>query len=530
MRSKFMKLLVPCFLLLIASCGGGGGGGSDDENVGEIVTNAFFIDAAVSGLEYRSSSHSGVTGESGEFPFTAGETTSFSFKGLELGSVAMTASTSIVTPLEVLATTDKSDQRVINLLVLLQSLDNDQNPDNGISLPPVFSGIDLSGLDISDADFLVAAAAALGNLTLVSEADAIAHFDLTLAGLNATPNTIGNWVYRNPLDGDVNAYYQFLADGTVTIEEYDDCKNNDVYWAATRQSAKTNCTTSELELGWTLTDKKLVMSNEKIKDSCTIVSSGLHEISASCVFQGVGSNEIVLFQREADAFDNLVAEKYVEVGVGSLSYTQYTFGADGASGGYVYVMDGVPQSGNGDVGEFASWSASGTSLDFEGIDNTTTPFLQTNSLVKSINGAWDVSGIVEGSTIAESFVLIPDFNANNAGSVIDGVPYAVYDAVSGVCQGVYMFGINDPVMRKDASSSSSSLICDFAGGIVLPQSTDPDVFTVSTEFGAITLEKGSSREICWPVQLVNITNGDYSVMACSDNTASDHSFQIWRAL
>ena len=527
MRSKLIKLLVPCLVLIIASCGGGGGGNDDNDSVDENVSNAFFIDAAVTGLEYSSSSHSGVTGESGEFPFTAGETTSFILQGLELGSVVMTASTSIITPLEVFGTTDKNDRRVINLLVLLQSLDNDQNPDNGISLPS--GGVDpgLSGLDISDdnflADFLVAAAmGGLGTITLVSEADAIAHFDLTLAGLNATPNIVGNWVLRDTVYGDTSGYYQFLADGTVTIEEYDDCKNNDVYWAATRQSAKANCTTSVLELDWTLTDKKLVMSNDSIEDNCTFVSSRTHEISASCVFQGVGTNEFVLFQRDAGAFDNLIAEKYTVVEVGSHSYTQYTFGADGASGGYVYVIDGVPQSGSEDIGTFTSWSASGTSLTVAGDDETPAPFSETSSLVKSMNGAWDVT------VGAENFVFIPDFNVNNAGSVIDGVPYAIYDAVSGECQGVYMFGIDEPVMRKDASSSSSSLICDYVGGIVQPQSTDQDVFAVSIEFGAITLEKGSFQEICWPVQLVNITNGGYSVMVCS--SGSDHDFQIWRAL
>ena len=537
MRFKFLKLLVPCFALLISACGGGGGGSdddSDDLDSNSEVSTALFVDAVVAGLEYRSPSHEGVTSGSGAFEFTEGETTSFSFGGIDLGSVAMTASSDIVTPLDIFDTTDTSDQRVVNLLVLLQSLDNDQNPANGISLPSFESDIELTGLDITADDFLtdfVAAAAnsLLGTITLVSEADALAHFDLTLAGINATPNVVGTWIFRDTVHGDVSAYYEFLSNGTVMVEEYDDCQNNDGYWAATRQSAASNCTITDLELAWTLTDNQLEMSNDTIEDSCTIVSSSPHEITASCVFTGVGSNEFVVFQRDAMAYDNLIEEKYTEVGVGSTSYTQFTFGSDGASGGYSYFEDGVSQPSNGGVGTFTSWSGTGTSLEVVGTDNVPEAFSASYSLVRSFGGAWDHSA--PDGNVTEHYVMIPDFDEANAESVIDQSIFAVYDAVSGVCKGVYAFSsTGTPVLRKDASTSSSSLICDF-DNFVEPQLSDPDVFTVTYEFGAMVLEQGPEREICWPIQLENVEEGGYTFMACSDEDVSDdHNIEIWRGL
>jgi hypothetical protein len=90
-----------------------------------------FIDAAVQGLGYQSASFSGLTDADGRFQFGAGETVVFTLGRTTLGSAA---GADVLTPLALFRTSDDTDPRVVNLTRLLQSLDADGNPDNGITL------------------------------------------------------------------------------------------------------------------------------------------------------------------------------------------------------------------------------------------------------------------------------------------------------------------------------------------------------------------------------------------------------------
>lgn len=105
--------------------GQGGGGGGPEIRVG------VFTDSPVSGVRYRTESQEGVTAADGTFLYEDGEIVRFWLGDLELGSAAAAATLS---PLDLVEGADINDNRVTNMLVLLQSLDEDRTLNNGIQI------------------------------------------------------------------------------------------------------------------------------------------------------------------------------------------------------------------------------------------------------------------------------------------------------------------------------------------------------------------------------------------------------------
>jgi para-nitrobenzyl esterase len=98
-----------------------------------------FVDAPVAGLNYSTPTTSGTTDANGRFTYYANETVTFSVGGLTLGSAAGKAT---VTPLDIVAgATSVTDQRVTNMLVLLQTLDQDGDLNNGIQITSAIAAI-----------------------------------------------------------------------------------------------------------------------------------------------------------------------------------------------------------------------------------------------------------------------------------------------------------------------------------------------------------------------------------------------------
>jgi len=94
------------------------------------VEKGVFLDGPVGGLTYKTPTLEGVTKADGMFRYKSGEAVTFSVGGLVLGS---TQGKKVITPLDLFADAkDASDQRVVNVCVFLQSLDQDGNPENGI--------------------------------------------------------------------------------------------------------------------------------------------------------------------------------------------------------------------------------------------------------------------------------------------------------------------------------------------------------------------------------------------------------------
>ncbi len=139
-----------------------------------------FVDAFVAGIGYRTPTQSGFTNAQGEFNYLPGEMVTFFIGALEFPPVSAKA---IVTPLDMAQNLDPSSPMVLNIARLLQSLDSDGNPANGITINPaaalVATQVDFT-LDVTQFAGSPAVANLIANsgsitTTIVSVEEALAH-------------------------------------------------------------------------------------------------------------------------------------------------------------------------------------------------------------------------------------------------------------------------------------------------------------------------------------------------------------------
>jgi len=133
---------------LLSACGGGGGGGESSSSTdNSSVRTGSFIDSAVEGLRYSTPTRSGLTNALGEFKYLDGEQVTFQIGGTVLG---ITEAQEIITPFTLFGieplgkesritaslnqNTVSSFERALNVAMLLQNLDEDGDPENGINL------------------------------------------------------------------------------------------------------------------------------------------------------------------------------------------------------------------------------------------------------------------------------------------------------------------------------------------------------------------------------------------------------------
>lgn len=186
--------------VLLPGCGSSSSDNSDNTgNAGTEILTGRFVDSAVSGISYRTETRSGKTNANGEFTYLAGETVVFGLGDLQFPAVT---AAQILTPLELAGVSDINDTGVVNMARLLQSLDQDCDPDNGITISgeALLSAAGLS-LDFEDPNFdtkvgnLVANGGQMDSSckVLIDASQAVAHLQETLNALNDQPDPpIGN--------------------------------------------------------------------------------------------------------------------------------------------------------------------------------------------------------------------------------------------------------------------------------------------------------------------------------------------------
>ena len=137
----------------ITGCNGGGGSSADsNSDSGDSTKTGRFVDSPVANLKYTTPSQSGSTNADGEFRYKQGESITFRIGDLEFPE---TGAEGTMSPLTLAGTTDTSDLAATNMARLLQSLDEDGNPDNGISIlgEAHTSATGISNIDFSAQDF-----------------------------------------------------------------------------------------------------------------------------------------------------------------------------------------------------------------------------------------------------------------------------------------------------------------------------------------------------------------------------------------
>lgn len=127
---NFLKLFVVLLSvsLIMTGCGGGGTSGS------LTLKTGVFLDSAVEGLNYRTATQSGITETGGLFTYVEGETITFSVGDAIIGQ---TSAKEQITPIDLVpGASDEINPKVTNICRLLQSLDTDGVPENGIQISP----------------------------------------------------------------------------------------------------------------------------------------------------------------------------------------------------------------------------------------------------------------------------------------------------------------------------------------------------------------------------------------------------------
>ncbi|MFT4541406.1 MAG: hypothetical protein ACI835_003867 [Planctomycetota bacterium] len=215
--SLFTLGLAVAFLGSSCSSGGGGGGGGDGATL-----EGLFIDSAVGGMFYESGDLSGLTDSAGTFEFEEGENVQFSIGGIELPLVAGDI---VLTPLQLVDDADDHlDPTVTNVARFLQTIDDDQDPSNGITISAaVRAGAADMSLDFetSIADFAVdpnvtnaisvlTFITSAGERALVSASSAQNHLQTTILGAFAGS-------YSGTFNGDDSGTFALGIDASGVI-------------------------------------------------------------------------------------------------------------------------------------------------------------------------------------------------------------------------------------------------------------------------------------------------------------------------
>lgn len=112
--------------ILVSACGGGGGSAAPVTKIG------VFADSRVEGLTYVIGAKTAQTDASGQFTYEEGQTITFKVGGIVLGSATASA---FMSPVSLVSgATDESNTTVTNIAKFLQTIDDDNDPNNGIQL------------------------------------------------------------------------------------------------------------------------------------------------------------------------------------------------------------------------------------------------------------------------------------------------------------------------------------------------------------------------------------------------------------
>ncbi|WP_440903359.1 hypothetical protein ACMZOO_10860 [Catenovulum sp. SX2] len=195
-------LLVAGLISVLSACGGGGSSSTPDQPNGggsnggsnKVKLVGVLTDSPINNISYQTSSGlSGKTNQSGEFNYHADDSITFSLGSIEFPDIQAQA---LLTPLELMETRDVNAVKVVNLLRLLQTLDNDNQPNNGIDISETtIAAIEQAQINFQDFDTPITNFAQLsqidsvlatfeGGKSLIEQQAAIEHFVGTLASFD----------------------------------------------------------------------------------------------------------------------------------------------------------------------------------------------------------------------------------------------------------------------------------------------------------------------------------------------------------
>lgn len=195
-----------------------------------------FVDSPVAGIGYRTSpgGREGVTNAEGEYLFDENDQVIFFIGDLELPPVRAKG---VVTPLDIADTDDLNNPVVVNIARLLQSLDADGDPSNGITILPEAAAVAVavnfnqSVEDFATSDAVINLVANSGSSTnaLVSAEAARAHLQASMG--EQVRSLIGSWYFQDVTDPDLDrqrhVVFTFLDSERFVLITDNDESNDD---------------------------------------------------------------------------------------------------------------------------------------------------------------------------------------------------------------------------------------------------------------------------------------------------------------
>ncbi|PWQ93961.1 hypothetical protein [Leucothrix arctica] len=259
--SKHIALITAA--LLLHGCGGSSNSSDEVEIIDPPTLTGVFLDSPVANIDYKTfdgdvETRSGVTDIDGKYDYEAGETVVFSIGALEFPPVAAAAT---VTPLDIADTDDPNDTEAVNMIRLLQTLDKDGDPSNGIEITDTAKAVasPIDSFNVSDEDFSASVQTLITSggqddepTELVSAAEAVAHFEDTLADSGVTFNTLtGSW----QLTGEEAVIFHFLPDGRYLAMQWEEVNGSEgfEYGTYTATDGSITFVTRENNDGYALT-------------------------------------------------------------------------------------------------------------------------------------------------------------------------------------------------------------------------------------------------------------------------------------
>ncbi|MCK8045011.1 hypothetical protein MSG37_08950 [Shewanella sp. 1CM18E] len=245
-----------CSLFLISFLSACSSDDNDNVEIEQPVTqpvttpseSGVFLDSPVIGIGYKTETLSGVTDAEGRYNYVDGETVTFFIGDLEFPA---TTASGVVTPLDIASTEDITDDKVVNMARLLQTLDQDGDPNNGITITqtaidtaePVDFGLSTTEFAATDAVKSTIANGGQDNQTseLISEESALAHLAEQLDENEIQLGIVGSWSITNS-ETDLLSI-TFFNNGTYVLFEVEDANSlgdAGMEWGTYERDSETN--------------------------------------------------------------------------------------------------------------------------------------------------------------------------------------------------------------------------------------------------------------------------------------------------
>ena len=288
---KTSKISLLAFAVALTACGGGSSSSdepspssssapssssslsssSSSSSDGALTETGVFTDSAVAGINYQTTpgNQSGKTNALGEYQYVEGDSVTFSLS--DQTTLPPVTATKRVTPAD-MADGNNADV-VINVLRLLQTLDEDGNPDNGITISQQTLD-DLIGKNVEvnqDASaFETEAEASIGK-TLVTQEEAAAHF-----AASQQADLRGSWLIEDDFGKNILSF----VDGGRYIISHSDASDTD------QEAATAEWGT----YAWDPTSGDLTLTMSAESDN----SGGLSDLSGEAVTLELVDDQLVL--------------------------------------------------------------------------------------------------------------------------------------------------------------------------------------------------------------------------------------------